>query len=368
MRVHAVSWLALAACHVTTQSEVTRPAKTERIRHPENAIGRRPTLVLADTGRLRFVEPLECPTEEMVTDQRAIEIERGPNLATFIVGVIATAAGGILMIRGASDIDGAANPFTYLGAASLAVGLPLTIGPWIGNTSEVRPGPPLDPVRRPGPAESCGERGFPATSATLATRGIEIFGRVERDGTFAISPFDLVDAFEATKLTAAWNITGRVEAPSGARTVDVVIEARALAAYAPTFLSRADFDAKIEPLRVVPNLVPGTLRASLTNTSDGPAARIVLAIKNDGPGPSHALRGHVSAPGTPALDGRILYFGHVAKGASVTRELLIPLSAAAADAIRNDTIELSLELRDAHATAPTTPVKFRGPILVDAPR
>jgi len=33
-----------------------------------------------------------------------------------------------------------------------------------------------------------------------------------------------------------------------------------------------------------------------------------------------------------------------------------------------DASEGTLELRDAHGTAPPTPVRFRGPILVDAPR
>jgi hypothetical protein len=41
---------------------------------------------------------------------------------------------------------------------------------------------------------------------------------------------------------------------------------------------------------------------------------------------------------------------------------------AATDALRNATTDLSIELRDAHGTAPTTPVRFRGTILVDAPR
>ena len=81
---------------------------------------------------------------------------------------------------------------------------------------------------------------------------------------------------------------------------------------------------------------------------------------------AYGLRGHVTAPNTPSLDGRVLYFGHVAKGAAVTRELLVPL--ASGDALRNANIDLAIELRDAHGTAPTTPVRFRGTILVDAPR
>jgi hypothetical protein len=365
--VRLVCCLTLAACHVTSHSELRRPGEATQILHPEGAIARRPTLVLTETGKLRFVEPLECPTEEVVTEARATETVRGPNLATFVVGVIATAVGGIMLVRGANDDEGASNPFTYAGGGLVAVGLPFAVGPWIGNGTELDALEDV-PTRRPGQAKPCGERGFAAKSATLAVRGIEVFGRIDASGVFSISPFAITDAFEAKTLTAAWDIAATVDAPTGSRTVDVVIEMRALAAHADAFLSSADFDPKIETLRLVPGVVPGTLRVSLTQTPDGPAARIVLALQNDGPGPAYALRGHIAAPGTRALDGRVMYFGHVAKGGSLTRELLVPLSPAAADALRNSTIDLALELRDAHGTAPPTPVRFRGPILVDAPR
>jgi len=357
----------LTACHVTSRSEIVRPGTTKQIQHPEGAIARRPTLVLTDAGTLRFVEPLECPTEEIVTEQRAIETVRGPNLATFVVGVIATAVGGIMLVRGTNDDGGAANPFTVAGAASLAAGLPFAIGPWIGNGTELREEGAGAEVRRPGPAAPCGERALAAKSATLAVRGLEVFGRVDANGVFSISPYALADAYEAATM-AAWDLTARVETIGGARTIDVVIEGPALAAHAAAFLARADFDAKIETMRLVPGIVPGMLRVSLTQTPDGPAARIVLAVKNDGPGPAYGLRGHIAAPGIPALDGRVLYFGHVAKTATLSRELLIPLDPTAANALRNATIDLALELRDAHGTAPTTPVRFRGAILVDAPR
>ena len=366
MHARAVWWLALAACHVTTRTETTRPANIQRIRHGEGAVARRPALVLTGDGRLRFVEPLDCPTQEVVTTTRAIEIERGPNLATFVVGVIATAVGGILVVRGANDDDGAANPFTYGGVAALAGGLPLAIGPWVGQRRELREGAASAPVRRPGPSERCGERPLVATHATLTTRGIEVHGRVDRDGHFAISPFAIVDAFAVP--AAPWTVSARVETASGARTIEAVIEPHALATHGAAFLASADIDATIEPVRVVPDLVPGTLRVSVTQIEDTAAARIVLAIENVGAGDAYALRGHVVAPGTPVLDGRIVYFGRVAKKSSVTRELLIPLAPAAANALRNANIDLALELRDAHGTAPTTPVRFRGTILVDAPR
>ena len=373
--------LLLAACHVTTHTVITRPIDTKRITHPEGAVARKPTLVLTDAGQLRFVEPLECPTEEEVVEQSSIEETRAPNLATFVVGVIATAAGGIMLVRGLTA-DENSNLFTFAGAPALGIGLPLAIGPWIGNGTRLLDAEQNEdlvedklstsatrkpkPVRRPGPSVPCGERGVTARTATLTTRGLEIYGTVDASGVFAVSPFALVDAFDPA--SAAWDINARLDILTGARTVNVVIEGRAFGEHTATFLAHADFDTKIEPMRLVPGIVPGTLRGSLTQTATGPAARIVLAVKNEGPGPAWALRGHIAAQGTPALDGRVMYFGAVAKGATLTRELLIPLSPAAADALRNATIDLALELRDAHGTAPTTPVRFRGPLLVDAPR
>ena len=324
-----------------------------------------PTLVLED-GNFRFVEPLECATEELVTELRATEHVRGPNLATFVIGVIATAVGGILTVRGTVNRDGAGNPSTYGGAAGLAIGLPFAIGPWVGNRTVLHPLPPAPVVRRRGPAEPCGARPVAATSATLIVRGLEVYGRVDANGTFAVSPYVLADAYAAT--TKPWDIDARIDTPAGARTASVVIDGHVLAAGAATFLGRSDFDAKVEPMRLVPGLAAGTLRVSLTETPDGPAARVVLAVANAGPGPAYGLRGQIAAPTTPSIDGRILYFGHIAKGATVTRELLVPLSPTAAAGLRNATIELALELRDAHGTAPTAPVRFRGAILVDAPR
>jgi hypothetical protein len=134
------------------------------------------------------------------------------------------------------------------------------------------------------------------------------------------------------------------------------------------FLAHADFDAKVEPLKLVPGIAAGTLRASLTTTDHGPALRVVLPLRNDGPGDAWGLRGQIAAPAIPAIDGRIIYVGRLAKGAAVSRELLIPLAATAAAALRNATIELSVELRDAYATAPATPVRFHGTLLGDAPR
>ncbi len=367
VRIRVAMLVAIAGCHVMHSEEIRRPGPTERIRHPEGAIARRPALVLTDAGSLRFIEPLECPTEEIVAQVTGTELVTRPNLATFVVGVIASAAGGIMGVRGISDSDPGSSPFLYAGGALLVAGLPFAIGPWIGNRTELRPGAPIDPVRRPGPSEPCGDRPLAARAATLTVRGLEIRGAIDRDGVFAVSPYQIVDAFETVSVPA-WEIAASIEADGGARTLTALLDGGALATHAKAFLATAEFDTKIEPMRLVPGIVAGTLRVSLTSTANGPAVRIVLPLQNPGPGPAWAVRGHITAPGTPAIDGRVLYAGSFAKGQTRSPELLIPVSDVAAAALRNAALDLTVELRDAHGTAPTTPLRFRGTILVDAPR
>jgi len=353
--------LASAACHVELRDELTRPLATERVLHPEGAIARRPTIAWTDAGQLRFVEPLECPSEELVRQHTTVETAVRPNLATFTVGVIAAAVSGVMLTSGLFSDDRGSNAYTYLGLTGLAVGLPFAIGPWLGNRTERRElpdDPAAPPLRRPGPSQPCGDRPLAARSATLAVSGLQIHGAVDRDGRFEISPFQWIDAYTAAAVPAA-DLSATIDGERGARTVSAVLDGAAIAQHAAGFLARGDVDLAIAPLVRVPGLVADPLRAGLVTTPDGSALRVVLALRNDGPGDASGVRGQLTAPATPAIDGRMIYVGKLARGAAISRELVIPLAAAAAAALRDTTVELSVELRDAHGTAPTTPIKLR---------
>lgn len=364
MKCAVVLGVFATGCHVVGHTDTLAPVRTERVVKSAAAMPQPPTLVLTESGTLRFVEPLECPTDELVTNRMTHETEIGPNLATFVVGVIATAAGGILTVRGVTGDD--SNAYTYGGLAGLAVGLPLAIGPWLGNRIEHEPGATGTPVTRAGPMVACGSRGFGATAAVLDVGGVEVYGAVDADGTFEISPYALVDAFDPRKV-APWDVTANVATKKGPVTIATVIDAGMLATRAPVYLATAiGFDTSIEPVRSIPKLEPGVLRTSLTETDQGPAVRVVLPIKNTG-GDEWGLRGLIES-NTKAIDGRVMYFGHVAKGQTLSREILIPVTRHAADALRGSTIELSVVLRDAHGTAPVEPVTYRGAVLVDLPR
>src|SRR5437763_10135750 len=124
------AWSAIAGaagCHVVVRSQTTRPVATERIEHAEGAIAHRPTLVMTDAGRVRFVEPLECPTEEIARQRTTIEVVTRPNLATFTVGIIAATLGGVMLASGVLSSRAGASPYTYGGLTGAAVGAPLAI-------------------------------------------------------------------------------------------------------------------------------------------------------------------------------------------------------------------------------------------------
>ena len=353
------------ACHTVTRTEITRPSETTRVRLDAAPAAGAPQLVLAG-ARLRFVEPLACATEEVVTDATALEVATRPNLATFAVGALAALAGGVLAGVGLAGERPGESPLVYAGLGALAAGLPFAIGPWLGTRVDLVETPATRTRRQPGPPEPCGDRALAARAATLAVNRLEIHGAVDRDGAFAVSPFQFVDAFETDALALA--ITAAIDTPAGARTATAVLEAAALAAAARRFLDAADFDAAIQPMRAPPVIVAGTLRISLTSTADGPAIRVVLPLRNKGAGPAYALRGHVVARAAPAIDGRMIYVGHLPRGAAVSRELLVPITEAAAAELRHATLDVDVELRDAHGAAPPTPVRFRSAVLVDAPR
>jgi len=356
----------VGGCHVAVRSEILRPARTERVVHAEGARTRQAAVELTDAGRLRFVEPLECPTEDIIHQRSTVEVAIRPNLATFTVGVLAIAAGGLLLTAGLFANRPGASPYTYAGLASGGVGAPLTVGPWLGQRVELAEGGGDTVLRRSGPNQVCGARPITARAATVAAGGIEIHGAVDRDGVFAISPYQWIDAYRIGSAPPA-DLTVRLDAAGGARTIAGVLDAAQLAARAGGFLAHVGLDAAIPPLRRVPGIAAGALQVELITVADGAAIRVVLPLHNEGLGDAWAVRGQITAPAIPAIDGRMIYVGTLVHGAAVSRALDIPIAPPAAAALRGQVVELSVELRDAHGTAPSTPVAFRGPLVAASP-
>lgn len=355
----------LAACHNITRIDDTQFGATSFVVDQTTAHGGGPRVAITDTGKWRFEVPLICDGQEFIELTNSAKLRSKPNVATFVVGILATAIGGVATVSSWSSDGRDANPLSYAGPLSIATGGILMVGPWIGNGEVKVPGSTEKRPRFKRQGE-CGARPIAARTAVLEFRGVRVFGTVNDAGEFAVSPYQFIDAFDAGKIPAL-DIKATLSTATGTQEIVTVLDASLLAARKAAFLATADFDSQVKPFRVVPEFERPTLRTSLTTVNGAPALRVVVAAKNNGPGPAWALRAHIVA-NVPDVDGRVIYLGHVPKGSTVQRELLIPLDDEGAARLRGAELSLSLDFSDAYGTAPSVPVRFVGAVLNDAPR
>jgi hypothetical protein len=343
----------LVGCHTRSRVTTTTPGEERPVIDEARSRAAAPTAVVTAAGMLRFVEPLRCAADVMVEVETVDEVTVKPNLATFVVGVVATVAGGIGLISGlANDNDVGAG----LGGVGLAVGLPFAIGPWIGNgTTDVNG--ETTTIRKGATEVPCGERPVAARTARVEIAGLRAFGAVDADGVFAISPFSFVDAFAVGELPAL-DVKADLIGDAGTTTVQVVIDASAVTG-AGAYLTAAGVDARVETLRKVPRVDVGTIAVARITIEAAPTLRVVVPIVNEGPGDVWQLRAVLSAS-HPEIDGRILYVGHVAPRSSVDAELVVPLSAAADGELAGKTMEIMVGLREAQGTVPEAPFRLKG--------
>jgi hypothetical protein len=343
----------LAACHVTTRTEVTRTGGAKVVERPETARAQPATIEVTPDGKLRFVEPLVCDADVFADVTPEIQVARRPNYASVVVGIVAFGIGAVATVVAATGDDAASSPVFYGGIGLLAAGGPLAIAPLVGNRTTTEPGE----LRRElqGKREApCGVRPVEARAATLAVRDLRVFGAIQPDGVFAVSPFQWIDAFAVGEIPA-WDIRARFVGTG--EIVERVLDASRFNTAAPGFLASAGVDGSIEPLRKVPNVSIGTVRVTRTSA---PALRIAMPVVNAGPGVAWQLRARVSAPHAE-VDGRILYLGRIAPNESRTGELIIPLSADADTAIRGAKLPITLVLVDGHRTVALT-ARFDGAV------
>ncbi|MBK9035939.1 MAG: hypothetical protein IPL61_32605 [Myxococcales bacterium] len=358
-RALVLSLALVGACHASIRFQDTRTGEVRTVRTA--AAPRVLPLVpqIDDRGRLVFVEPLLCATET-TTDVASFDVVRQkPNAATLVVGVITSGLGFVAATAGLLSEDPGGTPLSYVGPGAIAVGLPLVIGPLVGNTIERNP-TGVQEVRRPGPDERCGARPVAGRHATVLWSGLHIEGAVDADGAFALSPFDFVDAFEP-RLQALDLAIDLVRADGTAARLDTVIDASTLAAARAGFFAARGLDATVPTLAELGKVAqyePGPLAVSL---GDG-GLKVALPIDNVGPGRGYGLR-VVLASSSTELDGRVLYLGALAAGARATLTATIPLTDEAARAVAAPGFALAALIRDGHGLAPPTPVRWRGVVL-----
>jgi hypothetical protein len=356
-----ISAVSAAGCHVTSRVETTRVADTRLVPRDEAPRPLPVALTIADDGRLHFVEPLLC-RDDVVVELATTEIVRvRPNLAAVVVGIVASSLGGVATFLGASADEPGGSPLTYAGPVGIAAGLPFVVGPWFGNRAEHR-ALGTRSASRGTRDRRCGARPAAGTSAIITAAALRLTGDVDGDGAFAVSPFAVVDALDPTIRPLA--VRAELVTAGGVRTVEAVLGPGDFARGKAAFLRGAGIDATVEPLRKAPQLEAGAVRVT-RSAGARPGLRVSLALGNAGPGDAFAVRARIVAR-HPEVDGRLLFYGRIPARATVSREVILPLSAAAARELTGP-LELALELTDGHGTTPDAPVHFRGPVPVERP-
>jgi len=92
--------VALAGCHTRTRVQTTTPGESRSQILADRVRALPATVALGDDGRLRFVAPLRCAADVMVEVETGETEKVEANLATFVVGVIVTAAGAVGLASG----------------------------------------------------------------------------------------------------------------------------------------------------------------------------------------------------------------------------------------------------------------------------
>jgi hypothetical protein len=347
-----------AGCHTIRVSDDVSRGETAYVRRdgPPRVLPAR--VELTDDGRLRLIEPLVCGRDAATPLEVTRVRRRTPNAATLVVGIVVTAAGAIALVSGAGSDDPGGSPLTYGGPIAIAAGLPLAIGPLIGNTTSRTAGEVRE-LRAPAEDERCGERPVAATRATVTWSGLRAVAAVDGDGVLALSPFAFVDAFAVADAPALALTVTAERAGAGPLTIEAVLERGELARVQAGFLAAAGIDATVEPIRKVPRFEVGLLAVRRAGAAGARVVELTLPLRNVGPGDGFAVRLVLSSP-SPELDGRVVYVGRLAARSERDVTAALPISDEADRALSAGELTLSARLRDAYDAAPETPIRFQG--------
>lgn len=365
LRAGAALAALLAGCHVVRDVDVTRRGPIV-VGAPDLTGPREPgapTATLGPLGELRLVRPSFCAAPRTQLAEDLVRVEHHPNLATFIVGLVATAGGLVATAVGVSSDEPGGHPLTYLGPSLGAVGVGLAIGPWTRREPHLRRvGQRTEQL---GTARvACGDVPLPASPAVIAVDGHRGVGALDATGTFSLPVFtwlDLLGELPGAVRLDAW-LDGRGE---GAPTLSVALEAGALLVAQDQARAAAGLTGPAPAMGKFPDVVvePPTVRYADASRA---RVRVGLAAANDGVGPAARVRLQLRSP-HPELDGRWVYVGDLAVGQRWTGALEIDLSLVGAGRLLGATLELSALALDAHDTTTSRPSVFRGMVGAATP-
>ncbi|MEZ4366764.1 MAG: hypothetical protein R2939_10815 [Kofleriaceae bacterium] len=324
-----------------------------------------PTIDLTPDGRLRMVRPSYCAAD-VVVDLEDIEIRTiRPNLATFVVGVVAGALGVVATASAASGDEPASDPTLYGGVALLGGGAALAIGPWLGLSEHRRASPPQRRVTG-SEATRCGETALPGPAVIGVGPWLRGFGELDELGAMTQPVFTWIDAFELTRAGTLVAAEQASETPTWS--ARLALGAEPLLAACDAFFAAAGIDATDAADR--PRRPRGARRARRhpVGARRRCRRRAVLPLTNDGAGDASGSCARGSAPGGPSSTAGCSTSGACrGEPATLRAELSIALSPEADAALSGEALDLNVLLRDAHHTVSEHPIRFRGMLLSELP-
>ena len=322
---------------------------------------RAPIVTVHPDGKFAFVEPLVCDVPEQSELENSTQVTSRPNMGVLVVGIVATTLGIVGMAAAGAGHDPGSDPLLYAGMVGVAGGLPLFIGPLLGNGVETIPGSTQTITKRVVTAP-CGEQPLAGQTATMTINAFHAFGTIS-NGEFSLSPFLWVDAFAVGPMPGL-SVTANIVDAGTSTTVTSTIDPSSLITARDEFLLTSGIDTHVEPFKKLARLEAGLVHATRTKVNGVPMLRIVLPLTNLGPGDAWQVRGLITAEDAE-IDGRVMYIGKIANGATVQAELDVVMSPALIKALDDATIDLSVVLHDAYNTVSSAPVRYRGAVLND---
>jgi len=349
--------LAVSGCHSYTRIEGSvmgdshlRPVPGQRRALP-------PTIQVTSAGALRFVEPMVCTNQVVVDQSSYTTVDKKPNVATLVLGLIGLSVGGVALAIGLSDHDPASAPVTWLGAVGVGGGGPLFVGPLLGNGSHRVPGADTELIHGVRQV-ACGDRPPGERHVMVRAGKLQLVGTLDDRGRLDVSPFTFVDAFALHRFPGLPIDAQLIDADGKTRSVQATLSASALAAGRDGYLASLGIDGRVEKLDKVPSVTLRRIGVARVRDGDEQALELTVELQNSGPGDAWGVRA-VTASRDAQLDGRVLYVGHLPAHRSATARLQVHVGAGAA----HDVGGLTVVALDAHDTTANVPVRFRGPVV-----
>ncbi len=300
-----------------------------------------------------------CANQEVVDHSTYTTVDKRPNVATLVLGLIGLSVGGVALAIGLSDRAPASAPATWLGTVGVVGGAPLFVGPLLGNGSHREPGRDTELVHGVRQV-ACGNRPLGQRHVMVRAGSLQLVGSLDERGRLDVSPFTFVDAFALHRFPGLPIDAQLIDADGNSQSVQATLSASELAAGRDGYLASIGVNGRVEKLDKVPSVTLRRIGVTRVREGDEQALEITVELDNGGPGDAWGVRAVTSSPDAQ-LDGRVLYVGHLPAHQQASASLKVHVGVGAVRDV--DDGGLSVVALDAHDTTANVPVRFRGPVV-----